>query len=249
MKRFAIILLLIIGILNGAAQIPEESSEGPGAFDYGLHFGPAFSGLTHYREIFSGYRTGLTAGLYCEYHLFPLAGLSLEANYSTIGGSGINPGLIYPETFLAYRSSSILRSSSDLTLRTLEIPLMVNIRPVRGNLTPVVSIGYSLDYFLRAVSNDMVTTNGSYIIPLSYRNQQDVTSNFKRINQSIVFGAGLEFPVSKFSCSIQARYKAGLMNISGLSGLKYINHQYDFSVNTFALIFTVKMNNLLNSLK
>ncbi len=237
-------MLLFTSILNGSAQIPEESSKESGAFDYGLHFGPAFSGLTHSRAVFSGYRTGLTAGLSCEYHLFPLAGLSLEANYSTIGGSGINPGLIYPETFLAYRSSSVVVSSSDLTIKTLEIPLMVNIRPVRGNITPVISVGYSLDCFLRAISRDMIATNGSYIIPLSYRSQQDVTSNFNKINQSIVCGAGIEFPVSKFSCSIQARYKTGLMNISGLSGLKYLNHQYDFSVNTFALIFSVKMNNL-----
>ena len=249
MKRSLIFLLLLTFILTGSAQEPQESAKVPVAIDYGLHFGPAFSGLTHNREIISGYKTGLTAGLYCEYHIYPFAGVSLEANYTSIGGSGINPDLIYPEAILAYRSSSVVKSYSDLTIRTLEIPILVNIRPVRGNITPVVSLGYSLDCFLRVISNDLETTNGLYNIPLSYRSNEDVTSYFNRFNQSLVCGAGIEFPVSKLNCSLQVRYKAGLMNISGLSGLNNINHQNDFSVNTFVVMLSVKVNNLLNSLK
>jgi hypothetical protein len=250
MKKIYFLVFLLISILCRSVLIAQESSgtssatdsgSGSGTFTYGFHLGPTISGFTHYWEIFSEYKTGILAGAFGEYAPNPLLGFSVEANYAMTGGSEISPYLIYPESLLSYRNGTVLKSSSDITLHTVEIPLFVNFRPLRGNVIPTLSLGYSVDFIFKAWSQDMIMTSGSYPMPLVTRSTEDVTSAFENMNQNIIGGIGVEFHDTKLDYAIQVRYKVGMMNINGLAGLNYINHQYDFSVNTFTVLLSVKM--------
>jgi hypothetical protein len=246
MKKIFLLFFLLISISGRSVLIAQESSSngsvtGSGSFSYGFHLGPTISGFTHHKEIFSEYKTGILAGAFGEYALNPLLGFSIEANYALTGGSEISPYLIYPESLLSYRNGTVVKTSSDVSLHTFEIPLFVNFRPMQGNVIPIVSLGYSVDFIFKAWSQDMIMTSGSYPAPLITRSTEDVTSSFENMNQNIIGGIGIEFHDSKLDYAIQVRYKVGMMNINGLAGLNYINYQYDFSLNSLIILLSVKM--------
>ena len=240
MKSLNFIVLFILSLV--ICNFEGLSQEGVNPFSYGLHIGPTFSGFTHYREVFTQKKSGVSLGIFAEYSLTPLIGVSLETNYLMQGATNVSPYLIYPESSISYANGSITKVSSDITLHSFQVPVMINIRPIiEGNIIPKISLGYTFDYIIKAWSKDMIFLSGPTYVPLSDRSFEDVTSSFEKWNCGPVFCTAIEFKTSKLNYSIEARYQLGLRDINGLAGLNMLNHQFDFSVNTFTIYFVISM--------
>lgn len=239
MKKIQLILvflLIIFPLINSTAQEQENT----GQFSYGIHLGSSSSGFTHNRETFSLLKSGFSGGLFAEYKPVSFLGISLEADYVMEGAFHIDPALIYSQSSIYYSGGSVYRSSSDVTLHNIHFPLLINIRPIKSGVSPTISLGYSVDYFLTAVSQDMIMAVGTTgPIPLSKRSSENVSSSFQKWNMGPVAGIGINFPGNKFNISFDVRYKVGLRNINNLAGLNNINGQYDFSVNTLFFYLTI----------
>lgn len=212
----------------------EGSSDKPIAF--GLKAGGVFSGFTNHREVFTSMRSGVGAGLFFEFKPISILGISVEANYLQEGAFHANPFLIYPASTVNY-TSNLYKTSSDIRVHTLNVPLILNIRAPKmsGNVVPKLMLGYFYDYYLKAVSQDMYMISSTSDLPLSSRGTEDVSSSFKSWNMGPVAGIGVDFNGDKLTYMFEARYKVGLREINNLGSLNSINNQYDFSVNTLTV--------------
>ena len=203
-----------------------------------MHLGSSFSGFTHHQETFSLLKSGFSGGLFAEYKPVSFLGISLEADYLMEGAFHVDPLLIY--TSASYYSSGLINKySSDVTLHNIHFPLLINIRPIKTGVSPTITLGYSIDYFLTAISQDMIMASGTSSIPIANRSSEDVSASFEKWNMGPVAGIGINFPGNKFNISFDVRYKVGLRNINNLAGLNNINGQYDFSVNTLMFYITI----------
>lgn len=213
----------------------QEGSSGK-PISFGLKAGGVFSGFTNHQEVFTSMRGGVSAGVFFEYRVMPLLGISAEANYIQEGAFHANPLLIYSASTVNY-TNDIYKTSSDIRLHTFQIPLLLNIRApkVAGSAVPKLILGYSFDFILNAKAKDMYMINSNSQIPLSSRGTEDVTSSFQTWNMGPIAGFGIDFIGDKLTYMFEARYKVGLKDISNLGSLNTINNQYDFSVNTFTV--------------
>lgn len=238
--------LMILTNHRGSAQVSDSTASSEllirPTFLFGIHLGPAFSGFTHNEEIFTQKRTGASIGIFAEFIPIPFLGISLETNYLMSGASSVSPYLIYPESVISPSGGSITKISSDITFHSIQVPVLINIRPkVEGNVTPKLSVGYMFEYLFYATSKDQLLIAGSSKIPLSYQSVEDVTSSFQKWNHGPVFGTGIDFKGTRLKYSLEVRYQLGLRDINGLAGLNVFNHQPDFSMNTFTVLFTIAL--------
>lgn len=231
-------MLLLASGVSTQAQGNNGSSGKP--LSFGIKAGGVFSGFTNHGDVFTSSRTGLTLGAFSEFRVTDYIGVSAEANYVQEGAFHVNPYLVYPAATVNY-TTSIYKTSSDIRLHTLQVPLLVSIRApkINGAVTPKLIVGCSFDFILKATSNDMFMISGNPDIPLSNRGTENVTSSFEKLNIGPVFGVGFDFASDNLTYMLEARYKIGMRDINGLGGLNSLNSQYDFSVNTLTVTFGV----------
>lgn len=236
MKKRSIVSILIFLFVSMAPLLRAQEGSSGKPVSFGVKAGGVFSGFTNHQEVFTGLRSGVSAGAFFEYRPVSLIGLSVEANYVQEGAFHANPFLIYPASTVNY-TNDIYKTSSDIRLHTVQVPVLLNIRApkVPGNVLPKLILGYSFDFILNAVSQDMYMISGSSDIPLESRGSENVTESFQQWNMGPVAGIGVDFNGDKLTYMFEARYKVGFRDISGLGGLNSINSQYDFSVNTFTV--------------
>jgi hypothetical protein len=232
-----IILLIVLSRINLTAQelTAQESSS---KFSYGLHLGSSFSGFTHNQEVFSQMKTGFSGGLFAEFKPITFLGISVEANYLMEGAFHVSPYLIYPYSSVNY-TSGIYKYTSDVTLHNIDLPVLINIRPISGGVSPTVSLGYSFDLILTANSRDMIMASGTKAMPVNDRSIENVSTSFEKWNTGPIAGVGINFPGVKYNYSFDVRYKVGVRNINNPAGPDNLNGQYNFSVNTLIFYLTI----------
>lgn len=238
MKKRKIVSAMILFLLSSGLllQAQESGSSSGKPISFGIKAGGCFSGFTNHQDIFTGMRSGLGIGIFAEYKPISFAGISAEVNYVQEGAFHANPFLIYPSSTINY-TSSIYKTSSDIRLHTLQIPILINLRApkISGDVVPKLIIGYSFDFILNATSKDMYMVSGTSEVPISSRSSENVTSSFESWNMGPVCGLGFDFAGDKLTYMLEARYKIGLKDINKLGSLNSLNSQYDFSVNTFTV--------------
>ncbi|MCX6325537.1 MAG: outer membrane beta-barrel protein [Bacteroidia bacterium] len=236
MKKNQLVLVFLLIVLS---RINLTAQENTSLFSYGLRLGSGFSGFTHNHEVFTQKKSGLAAGLFAEVNPAPFLGISFEADYLMEGAFHVSPYLIYPESSVSYSGGLIYKYASDVTLHNIHLPVLINIRPITKGVSPTFSLGYSFDFFLTAISHDMIMSSGTSLIPVTDRSIENVASSFEKWNMGPVAGVGIKFPGLKFNYSFDVRYKVGLLDINNLAGLNSLNGQYDFSVNTLIFFLTI----------
>lgn len=240
-NRKTISTFLLLLLTSGVFLQAQDNSVSAGKqFSFGIKVGGVFSGFTNHQDVFTGMRGGMTIGAFAEFKPISFLGVSIEANYVQEGAFHANPYLIYPAASINY-TTSIYKTSSDIRLHTLQIPLLVNIRApkISGAVSPKLILGYSFDFILNATSNDMYMISGNPDIPLSSRGTENVSSSFQKWNMGPVLGVGFDFASDKLTYMLEARYKIGVRDINNMGGLNSLNSQYDFSVNTFTVTFGI----------
>lgn len=236
MKKKRIVSILILLFLSSAALLKAQEGSSGKPISFGIRAGGVFSGFTNHQEVFTSMKGGISAGAFFEYRPISLVGVSVEANYVQEGAFHANPLLIYPASTVNY-TDDIYKTSSDIRLHTVQVPLLVNIRApkISGSAIPKLILGYSFDFILNANAKDMYMISSNSQIPLSSRGTEDVTSSFQSWNMGPVAGFGIDFTGEKLTYMFEARYKVGFKDISNLGSLNSTNSQYDFSVNTFTV--------------
>jgi hypothetical protein len=242
MKDRKIISIMILFLLSCGLVLQAQENAGSSGkpISFGIRAGGVFSGFTNHQEIFTSLRSGVNAGVFAEIKPVPFFGVSAEVNYVQEGAFHANPFLIYPASSVNY-TTDIYKTSSDIRLHTLQIPLLLNVRApkISGAVVPKLIVGCSFDFILKATAQNMYMTSGSTSgnpdIPLNNRGKDNVSSSFKSSNIGAVCGFGFDFAGDKVTYMLEARYKIGLKDINGLGGLNTLNSQYDFSVNTFSV--------------
>jgi hypothetical protein len=204
---------------------------------YGIKLGVSSSGFSRHCQTFSDKRLGCAGGVFAEYKLMGFLGVEVGANYVQEGASQVSPKLVYPVSVLNANTLTI-KESSDITLHTLQIPLILNFRPsIMGEtLSPRISLGYSFDFILNAQSKDnIIVASTPYNILVDDRNKSDVTSRFSTFNMGPILGLGLDFKSDKHTYQIDVRYKLGMNEVSNMGGLTTTNGERPFSVNTLTI--------------
>ena len=232
------ILFLLSSGLNLMAQESANSSGKP--ISFGVRAGGVFSGFTNHQEVFTGLRMGLDMGAFVEYKPVSMLGISAEVNYVQEGAFHANPFLIYPASSVNY-TTDIFKTSSDIRLHTVQVPLLLNIRApkISGSVVPKLILGCSFDFILNATAQNMYMISGSSSgnpdLPLTTRGKDNVSSSFQKSNIGAICGVGFDFAGDKITYMLEARYKIGLNDINNMGGLNTLNSQYNFSVNTFSV--------------
>lgn len=232
-------LLILFFLCSGFFLRAQENTSSSGKpISFGARAGGVFSGFTNHQEVFTNMRFGLNVGAFAEYKPLSFLGVSAEVNYVQEGAFHANPFLIYPASTVNY-TQNIYKTSSDIRLHTLQVPILVNLRApkISGSVSPKLILGYSFDFILGAYSKDMymVTGTGGSDYPMTNRGYVNVSSSIKNFNMGPIVGIGFDFASDKFTYMIEARYKIGINDINALGGLNTFNSQYDFSVNTLSV--------------
>jgi hypothetical protein len=219
---------------------------------FGIKAGLSNSLFTNYQQKAVDNKLGFAVGATAEFKLSNLLGVEINLNYVQEGADKASPYLIYTKEYLnsfnenSYGGMYEYINESDITLHTIQVPVLFNIRPpVKGDVVPRLILGYSFDFILNATTKDEITfysydntTNSYSYFPITKRNKANVTSSFKTFNMGPVLGLGLDFKSDKLTYLIDARYKIGLNDINNLGELK-INGSESFSVNTFTITFGI----------
>lgn len=230
-----LLLLLTTGVFL-QAQSNTGSSFKP--LTFGVRAGSSISGFTNHCEVFTDKKTGIDVGVFAEYKLIAPVGVSIEANFVQEGAFHASSWLIYPSTELSYSSNStVVKSSSDIKLNTIQIPVLFNLRApgITGAVAPKLILGYSFDFIMNAIAKDNYYVVGTNYLPLTNRGTETVTSSFKSFNMGPVCGLGIDFAADKCTYMLEARYKVGISKINNLGSLNAFNQEYDFSVNTLTI--------------
>lgn len=208
---------------------------------FGIKLGTSSSGFSRDQQVFSDKKLGLACGVFAEYKFMGFLGFEVGANYVQEGAAHVSPKLVYPVSLLN-QNTLTTKQSSDITLHTLQVPLILNIRPnvMSEKLSPRISIGYSFDFILNAISKDNVEVASSpYNILLSDRQKENVSPSFSNFNMGPVLGLGMDFKSDKHTFLIDVRYKIGISEINNMGGLTTINGERPFSVNTLTVTFGI----------
>jgi hypothetical protein len=238
-----VVLLCILQITTISLVLSQGSNNKP--LTFGVKVGLSNSKFTGYQQNdWTGQnRWGFTLGGFAEYRPMDLVGVEIGLAYVQEGSAKADPSLIYSYEGWHFSDNSWI-DASDITLHTLQVPVLINIRPpVSGDVTPRVILGYSFDFILNATAKNEITiatpTESDNNLPLTSRNKDNVSSSFKALNMGPVFGLGLDFKSDKFTYMIDARYKIGIKDVNNLASLNYINGVRDFSINTFVVTFGI----------
>jgi hypothetical protein len=204
---------------------------------FGIKVGASSSGFTRDRQVFSDKKLGLACGIFAEYKLMGFLGVEVSANYVQEGGAHVSPKLVYPVSLLNV-NQLVTKQSSDVLLHTLQVPLILNIRPsvMSENLCPRISVGYSFDFILNATSKDnvMMTSSPNNIL-ISDRHKENVTSSFSAMNMGPILGLGLDFKSDKHIYLLDVKYKIGMSEINNLGSLTTTNGERPFSISTLTI--------------
>jgi hypothetical protein len=209
---------------------------------FGVRIGTNSSGFTNNYEVFTEKKLGLQVGGFVEFQPIKMVGFSLEANYSQQGAYHISPSYIYAAPVL--NSLTISRDFSDVTLHTINVPILFNFRPItEGNITPVISVGFAFDFILDATAVNwlyLYDNDAKIYQTLPERSKDDVTGSFKSFNYGPVVGLGLDFVEKQIKYTIGMRYSLGLNNIDNLPLNNVTSGAwYHFSSNTLSVLFGI----------
>ncbi len=123
--------------------------------------------------------------------------------------------------------------ASELRLDYLRVPVlfMVRLGSTDSPVLPIVYTGPQLDFETRC----QVTTdeNGVSTSLACNSEELDSTLDTSRVQFGLVFGGGVEMPLSSFVMQLDARYNLGLTNVNGGSDASTVslkNRGWSFSV-------------------
>lgn len=228
--------LIVISIMLIALKI--NAQDDISKLKYGVHIGTSSSGFTNDRQVFSKNILGFAGGIFGEYQMNSLIGISLDANYMMAGAFHVSPYLIYPASVVSYPGNVVYKESSDISLHTIQIPLLINLTPISNGVEPIISFGYSFQYFISAISRDMMVMDGDNVMAISGRPKENVSSSFQKWSMGPVAGLGIKFPGNKADYIFELRYHVGLRDINNLAELNMQNGQHSFSMNSLLFFLT-----------
>jgi len=209
-----------------------------------------FNGEKH-----TNYSLGLYAGGFIQYQLSSSIAAEFDLLYSEQGGSRLTikeypPGLDIPisrETF-----------TSNVSLRSIELPLLVNYTPL-NNLTvkPRLILGPSIAFLLGANDNRDITLEynptsvppvpdpifGEKAVTATVSSSENVTGEYQRVSLGANAGLGLDIPFNKFNLVIDLKYRIGITPIDvSYNPLNKVNNSSQLRNNSiiFSIAFTLK---------
>ena len=233
MKRrtnFKLVFLIALVCFIGTDKLKAQAGE----LSYGAKVGASFSGFTHYQNVFTNYKTGVTAGAVAMYNPINVIGVGVELNYLQQGAAEVDQDYVY-----IISPDNVTGAGCHVTIHTLNIPVIVSFNPLVDNIiTPRVYGGFALDLHLSANTKNLTVIDGVYSTNLS---KDNVSGAFSTTNLSPLAGIEFDMDAGSFTYFIDFRYKVGLQNISAYGTLNTTQYLWDYSINTFTASFGVKL--------
>jgi hypothetical protein len=197
---FTIFLALLVA-LPGYAQF----QVGPvvGANLSGLNISPRDAGVT------TNIKSGYAFGAVIAYDFSPMFSIQLQPVYIQKGGliksAQTDMGLI-------------LEIEQTVDVNYIDVPLLLKVSFEGESIKPFLFAGFdvafSLDDSLKFTVNNVTVNGQDYTQELpSELIEQKLKS--KKMEYSILFGAGISIPVGILDLFIQAQYNLGLSNVNG----------------------------------
>lgn len=244
MKRLNLLKIALSLIFIAPIMLSVNAQKDDKPLSFGARIGSNSSGFTQNYEVFTGKRLGFTGGGFVEFKPIKMFGVSLEVNYSQQGAYHLDGRYIYTPPEVS--TITIYKNYSDIRLQNLNIPILLNFRPLtEGNITPVFTAGFAFDFILGAKATNWLYTynnNSNIYETLPEQSTDNVSDRFKKFNCGPVFGLGIDFTEKQITYSIGMRYSIGLINIDNLGSLNNVysqSNRYDFSSNTLSILLGV----------
>jgi len=230
-------LFFAVPLVNG-----QDGSSSDGiALNYGIKAGLVSSDFQKLESTES--RTAYSAGLFVDYKITDLLGISVEALYVQEGTMRMNPDYIYYNGSMTTNESfTIEKVNSNIIMHNFEAPLLINFYLGQSNFNPKVFVGGSFDYIYNVYAKNLLSYSSetdTYVI--SDRSLDVVTSSFKEYNVGAVIGAGISYEF----LTLDIRYKFGVMDVNNLATFNYQNsYKEDFSTNVLMVSVGMNINKL-----
>lgn len=221
-------LALCIGI---HAQAQDEAR-----YNYGVKAGISVSNFSS-NVPHSGPRVGFTIGGFGSYIVTPVFTLLTEINYLQQGGSLLT---YLDETRFGAPSNffTVNQTHSNVTLHTLEVPVMLQYTLPFEDLPIKVSAGPSFSYVVDATDNFQRTGYTATNVIVTTSGTDNVKSTYEQFQIGATGNLGFAIPFGGKTINIDARYMYGITPIRKNYSYITLNNTAQ-ELRTNSIIFTI----------
>lgn len=205
LSKLYIMIRSLVLILFLSITIAVSAQDDEARYSYGAKGGIAVSSFSN-NVPHTGSRVGFMIGAFGTYVLNPTLTLQTEINYLQQGG-----------TLLTYRDETrfgapanfftVNQTHSNVTLHTIEIPIMVQYQIPISDLPVKVYAGPSASYLLSATDNFERTGETSTGLLVTATGREEVKSLYESFQFGINAGLGFYIPYGGKTIFLDARYR------------------------------------------
>lgn len=234
MKKLVQISIFFLGFIICYTPINAQSNSGyGGAILNNAMIGGKFSlnyGFIH-QNGFSNIKQGYSAGVLFNYQIIDLISISTEPTYKQKGAKDIDLLLLYSENSPFMDRNYI---TTDLVLKTIEIPVFVNIYlPLSGNsFRTKILLGSTFDYI---IEGEIYNTTEKVVDESVHEiyDKSIITERIKQYDIGAIGGIGADFDLNLFILSVDLRYRYGFSNLNNV-----VKHD-EFGISSISINFGV----------
>jgi hypothetical protein len=161
------------------------------------------------------YMGGYSAGLYFDFKMENMYGVTIEANFHRKGAKDIDLSLLYSPGS-PYLSDRLTKA--DIEFQTIEIPLLFNYYFMSNEpISLKAFVGPSFELFLSGKSVRYM----QYELPsgqiAKYHDASDIKDRLATYDIAGVGGIGVDVDMKPFHITVDARYRLGFMDINNVA--------------------------------
>lgn len=211
-----------IKVIGAVAVLTCISYAGFAQMSFGPKLGYTYGNFAQHGDPLYDGKSGFAFGGFFDMSFedfgFDFLSATAELYYMRQGANQVNPNLVYSTYVLNnFETSNIFITRTDVSLRTFELPLTINVTApgFSGDVKPTFCLGYSIGLLAKAYARTDYTYPGNYsggTYSVTVEGKDDVTSAFKRWNNSFVLGGGIQID-GDYPMFIGVKYLMGMNKI------------------------------------
>jgi len=228
--KISLFMLAVVSSLAVSAQ------DDAARYSYGIKAGIAISNFSS-NVPHAGARIGYTAGGYGTYVISPTLSLLAEVNYLQQGGTLLT---YIDETRFGAPSNffTVNATHSNITLHTVEVPIMVQYQLPIADLPVKVGVGPTFSYVFDATDNFQRTGQTATGVIVTADGTDNVKSTYEPYPIGATGGLGFSIPFGGKSINIDARYRYGITPVRKNYSYVTLNNSEE-KLRTNSIIFTI----------
>ncbi len=226
-------ILLSLAITSSLAALAQDDGA---RYNYGIKAGIAISSFST-NVPHSGPRIGYTVGGFGSYVISPTLTLMTEVNYLQQGGTLLT---YIDETRFGAPSNffTVNATHSNITLHTVEVPIMVQYQLPIADLPVKVGVGPTFSYVFDATDNFQRTGQTATGVIVTADGTDNVKSTYEAFPIGATGGLGFFIPLGGKTINVNARYVYGVTPVRKNYSYVTLNNTEE-KLRTNTIIFSI----------